>query len=103
MSQLDDDLDGVSNADDMCLNSLPGRMVDATGCAIINQTNDQSSSSDETNMTMWLFILAGVLLVAAGAVTLSGSQRKADTKEMPPKRPVGLDDAMNTVQAHEAE
>jgi hypothetical protein len=52
---------------------------------------------------MWLFILAGVLLVGAGAVTLSGSQRKADTKEMPPKRPVGLDDAMNTVQAHEAE
>jgi len=103
MSQLDDDLDGVSNADDMCLNSLPGRVVDATGCAVINQSNEQSSSSDETNMTMWLFILAGVLLVAAGAVTLSGNQRKAETKEMPPKRPVGLDDAMNTTHLHEAE
>jgi len=103
MTQLDDDLDGVSNADDMCLNSLPGRVVDATGCAIINQSNEQSSSSDETNMTMWLFILAGVLLVAAGAVTLSGNQRKAETKEMPPKRPARLDDAMNETHLYEAE
>jgi len=103
MTQLDDDLDGVSNADDMCLNSLPGRVVDATGCAIINQSNEQSSSSDETNMTMWLFILAGVLLVAAGAVTLSGNQRKAETKEMPPKRPARLDDAMNKTHLYEAE
>ena len=103
MSQLDDDLDGVSNADDMCLNSLPGRVVDALGCAIINQSNDQISSSDDTDMTTWLFILAGVLLVAAGAVTLSGNQKRNQTKELLPKRPVRFDKARDTTHLHEAE
>ena len=87
MTQLDDDLDGVSNADDMCLNSLPGRLVDASGCAIINESNDSVSTSDETSMTLWLFVIAGILLLAAGAVTLSG--RQADSA--PPKRPVELE------------
>ena len=92
MTQLDDDLDGVSNADDMCLNSLPGRLVDASGCAILNESNDSVSTSDESNITLWLFVIAGILLLAAGAVTLSGRQ----AKPAPPKRPVDLDQTTTT-------
>ena len=48
MTQLDDDLDGVSNAEDMCLNSLPVA-VDENGCAVIDSSNTAKTQNDSGN------------------------------------------------------
>ena len=95
MNQLDDDRDGVSNAADMCLNSLPGRLVDESGCAILYQTNEPvSNEADQNGLTTWLFIFAGVLLLAAGIVASNGrALPKTEADVAPPKRPVDLDEA----------
>ena len=101
MSQLDDDLDGVSNADDMCLNSLPVQ-VDETGCAVLGQNDDAASENNEDgNLAQWLLMVAVVLLLAAGFVTYTGKpQSKTAQNITPPKRPVGLDDAVSISVEH---
>ncbi len=95
ITQLDDDLDGVSNADDMCLNSLPGRLVDGSGCAILNQADESvSNEADQNGLTTWLFVFAGVLLLAAGIVASNGrALPKTEANVTPPKRPVDLEEA----------
>jgi hypothetical protein len=103
MSQLDDDLDGVSNADDMCLNSLPGRLVDESGCAVLNEANGAEAEDDKSSAAGWLFAIAGILLLAAGAVTFAGGPGRK-TGETPPKRPASLDfEPMASGAEHEAE
>ena len=106
MNQLDDDRDGVSNAADMCLNSLPGRLVDESGCAILNQANEPvSNKADQNGLTTWLFVLAGVLLLAAGIVASNGrAPPKTEADAAPPKRPVDLDEATDfDAPSHEQE
>ena len=95
MTQLDDDLDGVSNAEDMCLNSLPVA-VDENGCAVIDSSNAAKNQNDGGNgATTWLFVLAALLLIAAGVVASNGKpSAQANQTTSPPKRPVGLDDAV---------
>ena len=105
MTQLDGDLDGVSNAEDMCLNTLPGRLVDGSGCAVLNQTNEAVAEGDgDTNMTTALFVLAALLLVIAGAVAVYGKPPASTPKQTsPPKRPANLDIAttLETVEQEE--
>lgn len=96
MTQLDDDLDGVSNAEDMCLNSLPVA-VDENGCAVIDSSNTAKTQNDDGNgATTWLFVLAALLLIAAGVVASNGKpSAKPKQTTSPPKRPVELDDAVH--------
>jgi hypothetical protein len=47
-SQLDDDNDGVSNADDLCPNTTAGATVDATGCFMLPQNNFNIQITSET-------------------------------------------------------
>jgi hypothetical protein len=104
MTQLDDDRDGVSNAADMCLNSSPGRLVDASGCAIINQTDEPISNQDDSSsLTTALFILAAFLLLLAGVVASNGRVQQKQTQPIaPPKRPANLDEAI-AISAEEQE
>ena len=88
----------------MCLNTLPGRLVYESGCAVLNQTNEAvSEGNGDTNMTTALFVLAALLLVIAGAVTLYGKPPASTPKQTsPPKRPANLDIA-TTLETDEQE
>ena len=85
--QLDDDLDGIPNAIDLCLNTVAGKIVDLAGCEIDseNTANDGASSNDGINMTLVLYIFAGIFLVAA--FYFNKKPLTATSSEQPPPRP----------------
>jgi hypothetical protein len=87
--QLDDDLDGVVNAEDICLNSKASVAVDEQGCEklVINQNPAESVDEDSLfNLTNFLFLLA--ILMGVVALYVSNMKPKMSNISVPPVNPM---------------
>ncbi|RZD44473.1 MAG: hypothetical protein CXT68_09305, partial [Methanobacteriota archaeon] len=94
--QLDDDLDGVVNAEDICLNSKPSVAVDEQGCEklVLDQTPPESMAENSPfNLTNFFFLLA--ILMGVVAVYISNMKPKRSNATLPP--PVNPMDALESL------
>ena len=77
---LDDDADGVINADDTCPNTDAGLSVNVEGCSTEQRlAKSTPSASDETNLgsnLMLMLMLAGVILALVPSKSFVQSNRK---------------------------
>jgi hypothetical protein len=84
---LDDDADGVINADDTCPNTDAGLSVNFEGCSTEQRlAKSTPSASDETNLgskLMLMLMLAGVILAFGAFKILRSIEREAEeTKDL---------------------
>ena len=84
---LDDDADGVINADDTCPNTDAGLSVNVEGCSTEQRlAKSTPSASDETNLgsnLMLMLMLAGVILAfGAFKILRSIEQEAEETKDL---------------------
>jgi hypothetical protein len=87
--QLDDDLDGVVNAEDICLNSKPSVAVDEQGCEKLVIIQNPAESVDEDslfNLTNFFFLLA--ILMGVVALYISNMKPKMSKISVPPVNPM---------------
>jgi hypothetical protein len=101
--QLDDDLDGVVNAEDICLNSKPSVAVDGQGCEkLVSGQNPPKSVEEESpfNLTNFFFLLAIVMGVVA--VYISNMKPKMNNATLvPPVNPMDFQESMAEVKTLE--
>ncbi len=65
-SELDDDNDGITNNIDLCPSSMAGVPVSSTGCELNNEVKNSEESTEESSILVQiLFIISGLLIVAA--------------------------------------
>ena len=101
--QLDDDLDGIPNAIDLCQNTPAGKIVDLTGCQILSDsTSADGASADGVSMTSALYIFAILFLCAAVFVTFSNrdSEKSNFSQDIvEPEKEYGIDNQFAQLNA----
>jgi hypothetical protein len=64
-SQLDDDNDGVSNAQDQCLTTNNGNTVDMNGCTIVIQETEDEPEEDSSPIPGFTGFVASLSILFA--------------------------------------
>ena len=79
-SQMDDDADGISNAQDQCPNTNNGNTVDVNGCTVVIQDTVDESEEEEDSSPLPGF----TALIASLSVLLAVGYRKLKMTDLSP-------------------